>query len=154
MGAARNRPCWPPAYRGANGQPGARAATPTTRTGAILTRLYVGAGRADDAQGIPRAVRPHRCSGQDAVSDPSAHVATWLRLRPGERGPRHSVAPSLAGAQEHPAHGALHRVGTASVQGLLALTLPAMRACMTPSSNSRFSPRERLARLGWWFPNF
>jgi hypothetical protein len=40
-------------------------ATPTTRTGVILTHLYVGAGRADDAQGIPRAVRPHRCSGQD-----------------------------------------------------------------------------------------
>jgi integrase len=38
----------------------------------------------------------------------------------------------LARAQEHPAHRALHRVGTASVQGLLALTLPAMRACMTP----------------------
>src|SRR5262249_49949927 len=121
MGAARNRPCWPPAYRGANGQPGARAATPTTRTGAILTRLYVGAGRADDAQGIPRAVRPHRYSGQDAVSDPSAHAATWLRLRPGERGPRHSVAPSLARAQEHPAHGALHGAGARPLQELLAL---------------------------------
>src|SRR5262249_58539701 len=149
MGAARNRPCWPPAYRGANGQPGARAATPTTRTGAILTRLYVGAGRADDAQGIPRAVRPHRCSGQDAVSDPSAHAATWLRLRPGERGPRHSVAPSLARAQEYPAHCALYRAGARSVQGLLAL-IPNRRvgrAEAMPPPNSPSWARTSAARV-------
>src|SRR5262249_38212287 len=47
-----------------------------------------------------------------------------------ERGPG---AAGLAGAQEHPPHGALYRVGTASVQGLLALTLPAMRACIAGS---------------------
>jgi hypothetical protein len=28
--------------------------------------------------------------------------------------------PSLAGTQEHPAHGTLHRVGAGSVQGFLA----------------------------------
>jgi integrase len=38
----------------------------------------------------------------------------------------------LARAQRHPTHRALHRVGTASVQGLLALTLPAMRAWNDP----------------------
>src|SRR6266581_2263473 len=109
-----------------------RAAAPAARAGAVLARLYVRAGRADDAQGLPCAIRSDRGSGQDAIPDPSAHAAPWLRLRPGERRPRHAGATGLARAQEHPAHRALHRVGTASVQGLLALTLPAMRACMTP----------------------
>jgi hypothetical protein len=50
----------------------------------------------------------------------------------------------LARAQEHPAHRALHRVGTASVQGLLALTLPATRSWSTPLAP--FSAR--CAQLG------
>src|SRR5262249_59945604 len=69
-----------------------RPATPTARTGAVLPRLHDRAGRADDAQGLPRAIRSDRGSRQDAVSDPSAHAATWLRLCPGERGPRHTGA--------------------------------------------------------------
>jgi len=73
-------------------------------------------------------VRSDRGSGQDAIPDTSSYAAAWLRLRPGQRRPRHTGATGLARPQEHPAHGALHRVGTASVQGLLALTLPAMRS--------------------------
>src|SRR5262249_46747208 len=118
-----------------------RAATPAARTGAVLARLHDRAGRADDAQGLPCAIRSDRGSGQDAIPDTSAHAAAWLRLCPSQRRPRHTGTASLAGPQEHPAHGALHRTVAASVQGLLALTLLTMRACMTPSSNSRVSPR-------------
>src|SRR5262249_37877559 len=49
-------------------------------------------------------------------------AATWLRLCPSQRRPRHMGATGLARSQEHPAHGALHRTVAASVQGLLALT--------------------------------
>src|SRR5262249_54148903 len=34
-----------------------RAAAPAARAGAVLARLYVRAGRADDAQGLPCAIR-------------------------------------------------------------------------------------------------
>src|SRR5262249_23636725 len=98
-----------------------RAAAPAAGAGAVLACLYGGAGRADDAQGLPCAIRSDRGSRQNAIPDTSAHAATWLRLCPGERGPRHTGATGLARAQEHPAHGALHRAVAASVQGLLAL---------------------------------
>jgi integrase len=42
---------------------------------------------ADDAQGLPCAIRSDRGSRQNAVSDPSAHAATWLRLCPSQRRP-------------------------------------------------------------------
>src|SRR6516164_10169182 len=74
---------------------------------------------------MPMARSPRASgSGQDAIPNTSAHAAAWLRLRPSQRRPRHTGATGLARPQEHPAHGALYRVGTASVQGLLALTLP------------------------------
>src|SRR5262249_23327648 len=127
-GRASHRPATRPQgeERLAEGPPDAgrrntRAATPAARTGGILTRLYDRAGRADDAQGLPFAIRSDRGSGQDALSDPSAHAAAWLRLGPSERRPRHTGAASLAGAQEHSTHRALHRAVAASVQGLLAL---------------------------------
>src|SRR5262249_11908190 len=104
-----------------------RAATPAARTGGILARLHDRAGRADDAQGLPCAIRSDRGSGQDAIPDTPAHAAPRLRLRPGERRPRYAGATGLARPQEHPAHGALHRVVAASVQGLLALTLVTVR---------------------------
>src|SRR6516164_9734207 len=97
-----------------------RAAAPAARTGAVLARLHDRAGRADDAQGLPCAIRSDRRSGQDAIPDTSAHAAAWLRLRPGERRPRHQGAAGLARAQKHSAHGALHRAGTGQVQKLLA----------------------------------
>ena len=55
------------------------------------------------------------------IPDTSAHAAAWLRLCPSQRRPRHTGTASLAGAQEHSTHGALHRAVAASVQGLLAL---------------------------------
>src|SRR5262249_39080654 len=98
-----------------------RPAASEARTGAVLARLYDRAGRADDAQGLPCAIRSDRGLGQDAIPDTSAHAAAWLGLCPSQRRPRHTGATGLARPQEHPAHGALHRAVTASVQGLLAL---------------------------------
>src|SRR5215510_3338209 len=92
-----------------------RAAAPAARAGAVLARLYVRAGGADDAQGLPCAIRSDRGSGQDAIPDTSAHAATRLRLCPGERGPRHTGATGLARSQEHPAHRALHRTCAGSI---------------------------------------
>src|SRR5262249_23802941 len=80
-----------------------RAAASAARTEAVLARLYDRAGRTDDAQGLPCAIRSDRGSGQDAIPNTSAHAAAWLRLRPGERRPRHAGATGLAWAQEHPA---------------------------------------------------
>jgi hypothetical protein len=64
-------------------------------------------------------------AGRDAFPGASAHAATWLRLRVGQRWSRHSGVTGLSRPQEHPAHGALHRVGTGSVQGFLAIALVA-----------------------------
>src|SRR5262249_55766995 len=52
-----------------------RAAASAARTGAVLARLYDRAGRADDAQGFPCAIRSDRGSGQDAVS-----LQAWLMI--------------------------------------------------------------------------
>src|SRR5262249_3911953 len=87
------------------------------RTRAVPDR----ARRADDAQGLPCAIRSDRGSGQDAIPDTSALAAAWLRLCPSQRWPRHTGATGLARPQEHPAHRALHRAVAVSVQGLLAL---------------------------------
>src|SRR6476619_1542362 len=81
------------------GRRNTRAAASAARTGAVLARLYDRAGRADDAHGLPCAIRSHRVSGQDAIPDTSAHAAAWLRLRPGERRPRHTGATGLARPQ-------------------------------------------------------
>ena len=88
--------------------------------GGILARLYDRAGRADDAQSIPCAIRPDRRAGQNAVPSPPSHVEARLRLRAGHR-PRHQSAAGMARAQEHSAHRALHRAGAGQVQKLLAL---------------------------------
>jgi hypothetical protein len=90
-------------------------------TGAVLACLYNRAGRADDAQGLPCAIRSDRGSGQDAIPDTSAHAAAWLRLCPSQCRPRHTGATGLARPQKHPAHGALHRAGPRQVQRLLAI---------------------------------
>jgi len=42
-----------------------------------------------------------------------------LRVQARQRWPRHASAPTLPRAQEHPAHGQLHRNGARPVQGLL-----------------------------------
>src|SRR5262249_9350928 len=46
------------------GQRDTRAAAPAARAGAVRARLYDRAGRADDAQGLPCAIRSDRGSGQ------------------------------------------------------------------------------------------
>jgi putative transposase len=100
---------------------GTRAATSAARTGAVLARLYDRAGRADDAQGIPCAIRPDRRAGQNAVPSPTSHVEARLRLRARQCRPRHQGAPGVARPQKYPAHGALHRAGPGQVQELLAI---------------------------------
>src|SRR5262245_2952655 len=100
-----------------------RAAASAARTGAVLARLYDRAGRADDAQGLPCVIRSDRGSGQDAIPDTPAHAATWLRLCPSQRRPRHAGAAGLARAPVHPAHGAVYLAGAGQVQELLAVGL-------------------------------
>src|SRR5215475_375773 len=74
-----------------------RAAASAARAGAVLARLYVRAGRADDAQGLPCAIRSDRVAGQAAIPDTSAHAAAWLRLCPSQRRPRHEGAAAWLG---------------------------------------------------------
>src|SRR5262249_28590872 len=124
-----------------------RAAASAARTGAVLARLYDRAGRADDAQGLPCAIRSGRGSGQDAIPDPSAHAAAWLRLCPSQRWPRHAGATGSARAQEHPTHRSVHRAVAASVQGLLALIDRRSKASiMTPGVGIRsgWDPQELM----------
>jgi len=64
-----------------------RAAASASRTGAILVRFYGRAGPAYDAQSLPCGIRSDRGSRQNAVSDPTAHDARRLPLRPGQRRP-------------------------------------------------------------------
>jgi integrase len=87
---------------------------------------------------LPCAIRSDRVAGQDAIPDTSAHAAAWLRLCPSQRRPRHQGATGLARPQEHPAHGALYRVGPGSVQGFLAMTRTALTGV-----------RDEGNRLGW-----
>src|SRR5262249_55328091 len=115
-----------------------RAATSAARTGAVLARLYDRAGRADDAHGLPCAIPSDWGPGQDAVSDPSAHAAAWLRLCPSQRRPRHAGTASLAGAQEHSTHRALPRPSAGKVQVFLALA-PARHAYQSSCSLTRRS---------------
>jgi len=58
-----------------------RVAAPAPRAGAVLARLYDRAGRADDAQGLPCAIRPDRGAGENAVPNPPSYVEARLRLR-------------------------------------------------------------------------
>ena len=92
--------------------------------------------------------RKHQSGGWYGLPDLSAHAAPRLRLRPGERGPRHSVAPSLARAQEYPAHGALHGAGARPLQELLALIWrPAAGAVLPPGTvNSCLRVRSKPGR--------
>src|SRR5262249_56000088 len=96
-----------------------RAAAPADRAGAVLARLYVRAGRADDAQGLPCAIRPDRRAGQNAVPSPPSYVEAWLRLRAGQCRPRHTGATGLARPQEHPTHGSLYRTFACPLPRLL-----------------------------------
>src|SRR5262245_26526113 len=57
---------------------------------------------------------------KDGVSNPPAHAATWLRLRPGKCRPRHASAAGVAGASQYSAHGALHGNGAEPISRFLA----------------------------------
>jgi hypothetical protein len=89
-------------------------------------------GRIGARAGMPFAVHPH--------------AASRLRLRLGERRSRYSVAASLPRPQEYSAHGALYRVGTGSVQGLLAIA--AERGTPPGRCADGARPLGRLDRLG------
>ena len=62
----------------------------------------------------------------------------------GQCRPRHAGAAGLARAQEHPAHGALHRAGAGSVQGLLAL-IRLLIAAMPPVIGAKSDRRSQHA---------
>jgi hypothetical protein len=61
------------------------------------------------------AVRAPRQACWYALHHLSTHAAPRLRLRPGQCRAPHAGAAGMARAQEHPAHGALHRAGAGSV---------------------------------------
>src|SRR5262249_4386357 len=53
---------------------------------------------------------------------PPAHAAPCLRVQARQRWPRYAGVAALPRAQEHPAHGQIHRNGARPVQEFLALT--------------------------------
>ena len=61
------------------------------------------------------------CGRWPGLPSPPAYAAARLRLHAGQQRHGYQDAPGLSWPQEHPAHGALHRTGTGSVQGHLAL---------------------------------
>src|SRR3712207_3396807 len=58
-----------------------------------------------------------------------AHVAARLRLQAGQRRPGHAGRAALSRAQDHPAHGALHRARSRALQILLGGLATAARLC-------------------------
>jgi integrase len=88
------------------------------------------------------SVHPRWRGRQDAFPDPPAHASPCLRVQARQRRPRHAGLAALPRAQEHPAHGQIHRNGARPVQGLLEVTLfrPAATAVVVgaePSAVSR-----------------
>ena len=67
------------------GRRNSRPAPPAARMRVIVARLHHRAWRPDDGQGFQHAVRSDRRASADAVQGSSAHAASWLRLRAGER---------------------------------------------------------------------
>ena len=78
------------------------------------------AGAPFTTAGFARMVERAGDRGQAWLQGASAHAAARLRLRAGQQGPRHPRAAGLPRAQEHSAHGALHRAVADAVQGFLA----------------------------------
>ena len=100
------------------------------------------AWRADQPEGIPTPLfGPHGALwGQDAIPHPSAHAQARAAGLPW-RMPGHDTRALQAwlGHREHPAHGALYRVGTGSVQRLLEITIGGKlnRGRATPAGGKR-----------------
>jgi integrase len=61
---------------------------------------------------LPPAHPARRGGRQDAIPDPPAHASPCLRVQARQRWPRHARPAALSRAQEHPAHGQVHRNGT------------------------------------------
>jgi integrase len=57
---------------------------------------------------------------------PPAYASARLRLRAGQQRARHAGASGISRSPEYPAHGALHRAGAGSVQGLLEINVPTL----------------------------
>jgi hypothetical protein len=70
-------------------------------------------------------------AGENAVSRPSAHASTCLRLRTGECRPRHARAAGVVRASQHPAHGSLYGNVAEPVSGLLAITSRSLAVTVT-----------------------
>src|SRR5215831_785884 len=95
-----------------------------------------------------RAIRSDRGSGQDAIPDPSAHAAAWLRLCPSQRQPRHAGATSLARPQKHPTHGSLYRTFACPLPRLLEGEWP-LNESVLPLRDSRTSETASGGLLRW-----
>src|SRR5262245_46877902 len=82
-------------------------------------RLRFRARRANQPHRLPPTHPARRRGCQDAFPDPPAHAAPCLWVQARQRRPRHAGLAALSGAQEHSAHGQVHRNDTRPVQGLL-----------------------------------
>src|SRR5262249_35789616 len=60
-----------------------------------------------------------RAGRQDAVRNPSAHVAACNRLQAGQSGRGYPVTTALSRPQEHPAYGSIHRTFSRTVPRFL-----------------------------------
>src|SRR5262249_5573516 len=98
---------------------GPRAAATSSRASARPIRIRQRAWCTDDAQGVPLDDATTGRADRTALPNPSPHAPTRVRVRARQPGTRHSITTGVARAQEHPAHGALHRVVARQVQGLL-----------------------------------
>jgi type 1 fimbriae regulatory protein FimB/type 1 fimbriae regulatory protein FimE len=67
-----------------------------------------------------RKLFARRRGGRVPVPGPPAHAAPRLRVQAGARRARHARDPGVAGAQQHPAHHAVHRADHEAVQRFLA----------------------------------
>src|SRR5262249_31799367 len=76
----------------------------------------------------------------------STHAAPCLWVQARQRWSRHASPAALSRAQEHPAHGALHRNGARSLQELLALTAvgAGKLGIASPSITLAFAAASRL----------
>jgi hypothetical protein len=86
----------------------------------VIPRLHLGTGIALHHCGLCSACRARWCGCQAGLQVASPHATPRLWIRVGQQRARYPGAAGLSGAQEHPAHGTIHRAVTGSVQGLLA----------------------------------
>src|SRR6516165_10071210 len=89
---------------------------------------------------FPPACPAPRGGRRDAIPHPPAHASPCLWVQTRERWPRHPGPAALPRAQEHPAHGPVHRNGARPIQGLLeGLTM----AGQDPSRHTDDAPYRR-----------